>query len=356
MPMKSIGFAGTAKNTGKTTAALAVLDACQSAGMLPALTSIGFDGENRDHITGLPKPRYTARPGTLIATTSECLKTSSARVRILESTGIRTVLGTVLIGEVEEPGTILLVGPNRSSDLTQVFQRFAAYGVDLTLVDGALNRLVPMSACDGVILSTGAAFNEDIETLAKHASALVTLMQRPLTTKNHYPMDRFTLRLAGQPAVHLPLGSLLGEDTLNLFLQAMHTPVEEMVIPGACRPDLLERLLQEKSAFFQNASLIFGSPLKLVASADPRRWEDLFSSSSIAAQVAFLSRLPVRFLTVNPFFPRYSPKTGEYIAGYLDKADLLKRMRAALPSLPVIDVRQPPLPDIPALLNSQPGG
>jgi molybdopterin-guanine dinucleotide biosynthesis protein len=52
--MLSLGVLGTAKNTGKTTTLNALLK-CLSEKLL-ALTSIGFDGEDLDHITCLPKP------------------------------------------------------------------------------------------------------------------------------------------------------------------------------------------------------------------------------------------------------------------------------------------------------------
>jgi hypothetical protein len=46
--LKTVGFAGTAKNTGKTTTTLAVLEQVRTARIHTALTSIGYDGENQD--------------------------------------------------------------------------------------------------------------------------------------------------------------------------------------------------------------------------------------------------------------------------------------------------------------------
>ncbi|NTU75981.1 MAG: hypothetical protein HGA86_07660, partial [Anaerolineaceae bacterium] len=91
--MRIIGFAGTAKNTGKTTAALTLLELARTAGLTPALTSIGFDGESLDHVTGLPKPRYLLHPGDLLATAETCLAHSSARFEVLQETDIHTILG-----------------------------------------------------------------------------------------------------------------------------------------------------------------------------------------------------------------------------------------------------------------------
>lgn len=109
--MHTIGFAGTAKNTGKTTAALQVLDRAAEAGLCLAVTSIGYDGEQRDHVTGLPKPRYALPAGTLLATAEQTLPVCG-RLEILETSPIRTILGQVVIARMTEPGPAALAGPN----------------------------------------------------------------------------------------------------------------------------------------------------------------------------------------------------------------------------------------------------
>ncbi|MGE5542148.1 MAG: hypothetical protein ACM3WT_03850, partial [Bacillota bacterium] len=79
----SVGVAGTAKNTGKTTTLMGAMRECQERGRLVRLTSIGYDGEDVDNVTGLPKPRIYCDRGTMFATASECLKAGSAGVRLL---------------------------------------------------------------------------------------------------------------------------------------------------------------------------------------------------------------------------------------------------------------------------------
>ena len=115
--MKTIGFVGTAKNTGKTTAALHVLNLVSEAGIVTALTSIGYDGENTDHITGLPKPRYYAEKGMLVATAEPCLRYGSATMTVPVHTGLHTILGEIVIATVAEPGYVVLAGPNRRVDI-----------------------------------------------------------------------------------------------------------------------------------------------------------------------------------------------------------------------------------------------
>ena len=55
-------------------------------------------------------------------------------------------------------------------------------GAALTMVDGALNRLAALTLSDGLVLSTGAAYDERIPELAAHAAAVESLF--------HYPQVR----------------------------------------------------------------------------------------------------------------------------------------------------------------------
>ncbi len=160
-----------------------------------ALTSIGYDGENQDTVTGLLKPRIYLEPGDLVATAEECLKAGSARLLILQITSIMTILGRVVIAQVESPGTVLIAGPNRRRDLDHLIHFFKKMDVDLLVVDGALNRLVPMIACDGLILSTGAAFDPDIDKISRHAAALVELFHLPLAPGIHPRSSNILIRL-----------------------------------------------------------------------------------------------------------------------------------------------------------------
>jgi hypothetical protein len=57
-----VGIAGTAKNTGKTTTLSAIMgEARKEPALVLGLTSIGYDGEGFDNVTGLPKPRIDVR-------------------------------------------------------------------------------------------------------------------------------------------------------------------------------------------------------------------------------------------------------------------------------------------------------
>jgi hypothetical protein len=129
-------------------------------------------------------------------------------------------------------------------------------------------------------------------------------------------------------------------------------PVAILAIPGACEPARLEALLDSRGSNLEGARLVFGSPLKLVASGDPLHWSRIFHRlGQMGAEVRYFEKNPVCFMTVNPFYPHYHPGSGVYEPAYVDKVALLSTFRSRISKLPVIDILQPPVPDLLALLG-----
>ena len=112
-----IGTAGTAKNTGKTTTNIAILRELFKTDISIGLTSIGYDGEDIDNITGLPKPRLLLKEGTIVATSEKCLHGSTAQFDVIKSTNISTPLGKIIIAQVIKKGLVIIAGPNKSTEL-----------------------------------------------------------------------------------------------------------------------------------------------------------------------------------------------------------------------------------------------
>ena len=180
-----IGIAGTAKNTGKTTTTSAILDELYKKKISVALTSIGYDGEEIDNITGLPKPRLFVKENTILATAQKCLKAGSADYDILETTDIMTPLGKIYIVRVVKEGLAVVAGPNKGSQLKYVENKMINdLRCNVVLVDGALNRIAPMIETDGIILATGASRNVNIDILAEEAKALHELLKLPEVSKD----------------------------------------------------------------------------------------------------------------------------------------------------------------------------
>lgn len=346
--MKSIGFVGTAKNTGKTTTALHVLAQARAAGLPTALTSIGFDGESLDHITGLPKPRYWVEPGDWVASAQTCLQGSTARFDTILPTGLSTILGEVQLARAASAGYALLAGPNRRVDLQQLLAQIRGLDVAVTLVDGALNRLAALTAADGVVLSTGAAFNEQIAGLATHAAALEGLFHLPeYAAPAALDAGRVALVDAAGRVQYLQGGSVLDGGTARQIADwlAVH-PSGTCLTPGVFDPHLFTYLLGQVPNL-QGACFVFGSPLHLLASGSPLDWQiSLAEWSARGGRAACLRPARLYFMTVNPFYPHYLQKTGQYTPAYVDKTELLQACRRLIHATPVLDMFQPPLPDV----------
>lgn len=337
--MKSIGILGTAKNTGKTTTTLYLLRQIEQQGEQAGITSIGLDGEEHDFVTRLPKPRMELPCGTLVLTAERCLEQNEAKVEILERTGLRTSLGELLLLRVKESGRILVAGPHRKQLLEKALNYFSRWGTDVLLVDGALNRAVPMTVLDGVILTTGAALVPDVEGIVRHTSAIIDLFQLPMeeefTAASTQPQVVFG---DGEKAV-LNLRSLLSEEYLPDFVAQINKPVRAITLPVVCAPKLVEKFLKLGGAHFTRSRLIFSDPFRMLAGGNPIEWDAVIQfHRQRGGQVRCFMQKPLHCITVNPFFPRYDPQTATYKADRLDAVKLFSALRKVEMPLPVFDL------------------
>ena len=179
--LKTISVIGMAKNAGKTvTLNRLIAEAGQSRRIL-GLTSIGRDGESKDIVTGTEKPGIEAASGTLLATTDLCLKRSSARVEIIETTSENTPVGRVVIVRVRQGGKVELAGPDTNSGIRFVCERMIEHGAARVLVDGAVNRKSSASPAitDASILSSGAVLHRDMRRVVSETAHQAKLMALP---------------------------------------------------------------------------------------------------------------------------------------------------------------------------------
>ena len=103
--LRVIGIAGTAKNTGKTTTTISLLRILNNKGIKAGLTSIGYDGESIDNITGLTKPKIVVNRGMLVAISLQCQNLGTAGIEVLESLNISTSLGKIICGTIIKEGS-----------------------------------------------------------------------------------------------------------------------------------------------------------------------------------------------------------------------------------------------------------
>ena len=109
--VQTMSIVGMCKNAGKTTMLNWMLHHDRLQGTL-GLTSIGRDGESTDVVTGTEKPGIFVREGTLIATAKDMLRLGDTTLEIMETTGIPTPLGEVVIFRARSDGNVQLAGPS----------------------------------------------------------------------------------------------------------------------------------------------------------------------------------------------------------------------------------------------------
>jgi hypothetical protein len=156
--IRTLSVIGLAKNVGKTTTMNYIIrEASGRREIRLGITSSGWDGEAYDTITGEPKPRIIVPPGTLVATTEDCLRRTTAPFERVKETGMMTSLGDVVLIRAVEAGGVEVAGPTTISELCRVRDMMLEAGCTLVIFDGALNRKASASpeVSQAMILATG---------------------------------------------------------------------------------------------------------------------------------------------------------------------------------------------------------
>jgi hypothetical protein len=337
-----IGAAGTAKNTGKTTTTSAILGELDKKNISVGLTSIGYDGEEVDNITGLPKPRLLLKKGTVIATAKKCLQAGTAELQIIEATGIMTPLGRIIIAMVKEEGTAVIAGPNKSSELSLILKiLIQKMGCKFVMVDGALNRMAPMVETDGIILATGAARNNDINELVKETKALYELFNLPEATDAEKSMvvnvNKISIIYDEEQKHTLRYAALIDRSTVNEIRDKLED-APMVYIPAVLSETMLKELNGALGELWAKKTLIIKDPIKLIVGGNPGGIiDEVRKILDMGGCVKVLKKLPILTVTVNPFYPLYRYDGNNYEPGYVDKNELKSKMKAAVP-IPVVDV------------------
>lgn len=341
----TVGIAGTAKNTGKTTTTSAILDELYKRKIPVALTSIGYDGEEIDNITGLPKPRLLVKENTVLATAQKCLKAGSADYDILETTDIMTPLGKIYIVRVIKEGLAVVAGPNKGSQLKYVKNKMIDdLGCNVVLVDGALNRIAPMIETDGIILATGASRNVNIDILAEETKALYELLNLPEVSQAElqYFLDISKIALfpenINEKANFLNYGSLIDNKTIYEITDKIND-TGTVYIPALISEYALKKLNDALGRLWTNKALVIKNPIKLITGGNPEiLLEEINKIKFNGGDVRTLKNLPLMAITVNPFYPKYRFDKNSYEPGYIDREKLLEHMRTSV-GIPVIDIK-----------------
>ena len=320
-----ISLVGLSKNAGKTVTLNRLIRAAAALGMPLGLLSTGRDGEAVDAVTELPKPRIWAPEGALVATAAAALgpdeegeaggqqsaagrpaPRTRARVAVLRETGILTPLGPVVIGRVERPGEVLLVGPGSAARIAALLDELEAAGAALCLVDGSFDRRAAAApAVTGrVVLAAGAAYSASMETTVAQVRHVLELFDLPRAPEEWpaEPPDRpggdrppvCLLPPEGQP-VPVPVASGFADPGLVAEAAAGAPPGTVLCLTGALTDGLLLALLARRLA---HVPVLVPDPTHVLADRNTwRRWRRQ------GGQVWVEHRVEIAAVTTNAYSP-----------------------------------------------------
>ena len=183
----SLSIVGLEKNVGKTECLNYILRRLPLHNRKVAVTSIGIDGENKDQVTATKKPEIFLREGMYFSTAETFYKDRRLVSELVDISNERSSLGRIVTARVAVPGKAIISGPSSGLSLQRWIGSMQQSGIDLTIIDGAISRLSSASPAisKAMILSTGAAFSSNIDTLVRKTRLVVEMIALPLTNDSY---------------------------------------------------------------------------------------------------------------------------------------------------------------------------
>lgn len=178
-PYKSLCIVGMCKNAGKTTVLNRLIDGCFMHGSTLGLTSAGRDGESSDLVTNTKKPEIFTYRDTLIATAEAAMKLGNISREIIDTTGMSTPMGEVILMRAMCDGFVQLAGPSMTSQLIRVRDMLLGHGAERVIIDGALSRksLAMPAVSDAAILCSGASYSADMAKTVRDTACSARLLR-----------------------------------------------------------------------------------------------------------------------------------------------------------------------------------
>jgi len=307
----TLAVMGMTKNTGKTVTLNHLLAQAAASRIGVGVTSIGRDGEERDQVFFVPKPPVLVWPGTLAVTARDTLPRAKVRWKRIDSTGIDSPMGEILVVKVLDYGEMEIAGASRGSDQRKIISQLKQCGAALVLLDGALGRSHHASPAiaDGVILATGAAIGGGMADVIRktrdrlailgiaQADAAVRQLCDPVFAKGGVGVWDGQ----GKPLFLANIPTLNGAPALMQYAQA---DIRTIAVSGAVGRSLWRALLTLASSK-PGLTVVVNDGTKLFVEA-----ADLVASRQLGARLLAYRGIHLIGITLNPF----SPLGGSFIA------------------------------------------
>jgi hypothetical protein len=339
---RRLALVGLAKNTGKTEALAALLRELEVSGRHVGVTSVGRDGEERDVINAeIRKPRVFLPGGSLVATTDALLRASALPHDLLQSTGVRTPLGEVLIARLRGRGAIEVAGPSDAAGLRDVAEAMLGFGAEQVLIDGAIDRRAASSpaVADGLVMSTGAILSHDIEEVVRITREAVELVRLPVLDEGAHALrslaETQVTALIGEDLEPVPLPPrfiLTSEGEATARLLDAHPQARWLTIAGALPDRFLGQLAHATHRRHRELTVVVADPTRVFLSGHGLGW-----LRAQGIEIKALKRISLHAITANPVAPE---------SHRFDSSQLRTLLQEAIPDVPIFDVLHPDYPGV----------
>jgi hypothetical protein len=315
-------FVGNAKNAGKTTVLNAVIRLNRHQPL--AVTSIGLDGEELDHVTALPKPRILVDEGMFVATAADCLKASKALLELVRPTSVMTPLGAVGIYRVIEAGECLVGGPSTVSAMNTLVSELKGLQDGLILIDGAFSRKAMIQTAEACVFAVGAVRSRDIDEVVRDAETSIRQFRLPAIPDRWDALrkrEKITLIDRNGQWETLPFDSTLPNP--DAVFTALRETTEALYLPGSLGPQFAKEWIRRRKSHLP--ALVLQSPAHLVLPLSLA--EPLFR---LPSPIYVLRPLRLIGIAYNPVSP----------TGYAFDDAVFRTKLTAITDLPVFNVMQ----------------
>jgi hypothetical protein len=323
---KTVSIIGLAKNAGKTVTLNYLIEEADNLNIKTGITSTGRDGENTDLVTQTQKPSILVTEGMYVATAKKTLMLSNAKTEILETTGISTAMGEVIIVRVRQRGNIQIAGPVSTTDMKYVAGRLIYYGAEVVFIDGAIDRKAVSSPVitDACVIATGAVLSRDMKKVLEktaHAVECYSLNETDEHVKKILQRINKTCIISGGGRAVVPdiKTSITGGKKISALIDEKSTHV---FVKGAVTSALLKDLWENK--YLRGIKLIIEDGTKIFT--DVNVWNEMRRKG---LKVEAMNTINVLAVTLNPVSP----------AGYFFDSEVFKEnMERVLTGVKIVDV------------------
>ncbi|MDD4781548.1 MAG: hypothetical protein PHT02_13235 [Tissierellia bacterium] len=297
---RTVSIVGLAKNAGKTVVLNYLIEKSIIHNMTIGITSIGRDGEKIDVVTNTEKPSIFVTKGMYVATGKNAMMVSDIFLEIIESTGITTPMGEVIISKVMRDGYIQLAGPVSASHIKYVTERLSFYGAEVVFVDGAIDRRAASSPAitDACIIATGAVLSRDMKKVISMTAYAVECFKLEEVSNN---IKQIILKNNETSVIQNFEEAIIINEEINLvngkkISEKINENTTHVFIKGAITSKLFKDICENK--FIKNIIIVIEDGTKIFI--DLETWNDLKNKK---LTIKVLNKIDVIAVTLNPVSP-----------------------------------------------------